>query len=418
LATGQTQQGTLISQNGQCPPQPKNCGNIENGQTTWQDDGQTQPYNCGTCVDGTAHLCIATLQQQMVCNNGALNPTGQVQSGTVIGYANSCPNVTPGRETFTVPNFAPKADVLFVLDTTHTMFKTLQTLAYRFRSLISSWKNVDWHLALTNAGAERSFFDPHQSLGHIMELNPFPLEYHPPLRYLTPRVRFADDIFHRDMSFDGMTWPQDPVCDRQPYCQMDPAQPLKEILLTMVQRNDGENHGFFRPGSTFVPVIISAHDENGDGRPRHGSIVKPTEVVDYFKRNMGDMAGIQAYSFIIEPRDYKCLEKYSTIFERGDGGAYGRSFEELSALTGGTTSSLCEKDYGKTLANLSQSVRQQISSMTLQQIPWNDSLKIMFNPSVPGISWVVQGKNVLFNKPLPAGTVLSISYLYSPSSGH
>src|SRR5437879_775741 len=63
--TGQTARCSLISQNGQCPPQPKACGDTPNGGTVWQDNGQTPPFKCGTCIDCSDHNCVAVMQQQL-----------------------------------------------------------------------------------------------------------------------------------------------------------------------------------------------------------------------------------------------------------------------------------------------------------------------------------------------------------------
>jgi hypothetical protein len=142
--------------------------------------------------------------------------------------------------------------------------------------------------------------------------------------------------------------------------------------------------------------------------------VKPADVITAFNRSMGNMHSLKAYSIIVQPDDKECLEQYRSIFKMGDGGEYGRSFDQLAKQTGGKSISICQKDYAKALSDLSTDVRQQVSSITLQHIPYGNSLKISFSPSVPNLSWVVQGTNVVFNQPLPPGTSLSISYLYTP----
>ena len=80
----------------------------------------------------------------------------------------------------------------------------------------------------------------------------------------------------------------------------------------------------------------------------------------------------------------------------------------------GASVSICQKDYGRALADLSQAVRQQVMSVTLKQVPYGNSLKINVQPAVSGLTWTVNGKTVFFNQALPPGTVLNIGYLYSP----
>jgi hypothetical protein len=412
-ATGLTQQGSIISQNGQCPPQPRACGQVPNGGTTWQDHGQTPPFKCGTCIDGSDHLCIAVLQQQLMCNDGTLNPTGQTQTGPTLGYYNTCPNVVNGSETYKVPTASPKADVVFVVDTTPTDYLTIVNLSKRFMSLVSAWKNVDYQIGITNSVAFKQTFDINPSQGLLMELNPYPVPVTSPLRIITPSQYGGSWIFRRNMSFNGLQWPGDDFCNEQPYCQDSAPEPMGEIVRMISRKNAPENKGFFRNGATFVPIILSAHDERYVGAKDPKS-TKPADVITAFNRSLGSMHSMKGYSIIIQPGDKKCLEQYSTIFKMGDGGAYGNSLDQFAKQSGGKSISICQTDYAKALSDLSTDVRQKISSITLQHVPYGNSLKISFSPSIPNLSWVVQGTSVLFNQPLPPGTQLSISYLYTP----
>ncbi|MGZ3723100.1 MAG: hypothetical protein ACXVA9_09230, partial [Bdellovibrionales bacterium] len=411
--TGQTQRGSIISQNGQCPPQPKACGQLPDGGTKWQDHGQTPPFKCGTCVDGSDHLCIAVLQEQLVCNDGLLTPTGQTQTGPTLGYYNTCPNVVAGSETYKVPTASPKADVVFVVDTSPTMYLTLVNLAKRFKSLISAWKGIDYQIGITNSAAYKQTFDIQPSEGRLMTLNPYPVEVTGPLRILKPGQYGGSWIFRRNMSFNGLQWPGEDFCDEQPYCQDSAPEPMREIIRMISRQADPANKGFFRKGSTFVPIIVSAHDERyvGDGDSKSA---KPADVVSAFNRSLATMHGMQAYAITIKPDDKQCLDQYRSIFKMGDGGVYGKTFDQLAKQTGGKTISICQQDYAKALSDLSSSVRQEVSSIDLKHVPYGNSLRMTFSPSIPNLSWVVQGTKVLFNQPLPPGTALSITYLYSP----
>ena len=409
--TGATARGSLISQSGTCPVQPASCDGTASGQTVWRDAGQTAPYACGTCIDGSAHLCVSVQESQMLCTNGKLSPTGKTKPGAFIGYSNTCPTVLSAKQSFQVPKTLGKADVLFVIDTTPTMFVTVQTLAHRFGALVSGWRGIDWQVALSNAEAVPTPFGAHPSAGHLMALNTYPLVTPSPQRILSPRDPYADYIFGLNMGFAGYSWPGNKFCDHQPYCQYGPSEPLREILETMQKRNESVNQGFFRDGATFVPVIISAHDEKNLGGP---SVTKAADVEAYFKRALPHMKAMKAYSFVIQPGDADCLKEFSSIFNQGAGGVYGVSLAKFSKETNGKTFSICERNYGKSLASLSQAVRQQVSSIQLAEVPYGQSLKITFTPKIPGIRWVVQGRDVLFSEPLPAGTRVDVTYRYSP----
>ena len=415
--TGQTQH-QQIGQVNSCPAQPpQSCGSTPSGSTIWQPNGQTAPVQCDTCLDGTPHMCYYELDQQMLCTNGTLSPTGQTQNGQILGYTNTCPNVKQASETYQVPTAAPKADVMFVIDTTPVMFKTIEELGNRLGNLISSWNNVDWQIGIANADVTPNHSRYHTKVGDLLELNPFPnTDIKGPLTILTKNTRDNDIIFSRNLSFNGLGWAghDDPdggdFCDQQPYCSLGPAEPMREILNTFTHRTDKENAKFFRAGATFVPIIVSATDERYSG-PKNPHATQPSAVMEAFAKNFPAMAGMKAYSIVIQPGDKKCLEQFSSIFAEGSQGVYGQSLKQFADATGGYSISICQNDYSKSLANLSQVIRQEVSSILLQAAPYNAKVDITFSPAIPGISWTVQGNKVIFNKPLPAGTALAISYL-------
>jgi hypothetical protein len=349
----------------------------------------------------------------VTCTNGVL-ATGASRIGPVLGYTNTCPNVVPYSESYKVPTAAPKADVMFIIDTTPVMFKTIQDLGKRFSNLISSWANVDWQIGIANADVTPSHSRNHTFVGDLLWLNYYPNQDLPgPTSVLNKNIKWNDWIFQRNLSFNGLSWPDNgdgDFCDQQPYCSLGPAEPMREIMNTFTHKGDKANKKFFRDGAYFVPIIVSATDERFSGA-KNKNATKPQAVVDAFNKNMTGMVGMKAYSIVIQPGDEKCLNQYSSIFDEGSGGNYGAELDQFAQLTGGYSISICQTDYSKPLANLSQVIRQEISSITLQQTPYNGKVDITFAPAVPGIAWTVQDSKVIFNKNLPAGTVLSISYL-------
>jgi len=162
-----------------------------------------------------------------------------------------------------------------------------------------------------------------------------------------------------------------------------------------------------------VPIIVSAHDERfiGDGDMFS---TKPQAVVTAFKKKMSNMNGMKAYSIVIPPGDTDCWRQYHDLFGMGLDGNTGNSLSHFAEITGGKTISICQNDYAKSLANISQDLRQKVSSIQLKHIPFGKSLQISFTPAASGISWVVSGTTVTFDHDLPPGTTLAISYLYSP----
>ncbi len=220
---GFSRRGRLIGVIGACPAQPKDCGALAHNASEWRVNGQGRPYDCETCIDGSTRKCVKAKEEQVLCKNGELNLTGQVREGAFIGYLNSCPaDVVERTETVNVSAMGGKADVLFILDTTPSMFLSLNNLGERFNQLISSWTNVDWQIAITNAKVEKSFFDPYVLDGKFIELQKNdpskPAEY-----IIKKKEYFAEPWFYRTVSRDAT----DNGCESQPYCMVEPPEPLR-----------------------------------------------------------------------------------------------------------------------------------------------------------------------------------------------
>jgi hypothetical protein len=404
-ATENSRQGRLIQTIGQCPAQPRNCGDLKNGETDWRVNGQGAPYDCEVCIDGSTRKCVKAKEEQVRCDDGTLNLTGQIRDGAFIGYLNSCPtDVVEKTETVTVSASGGKADVLFILDTTPSMFLSLNNLALKYDQLVSSWKNIDWQIGITNSKVEKTLFDGHVMKGEFMELQKN--DETKKVQYILKPGYFASDWFYRTLSRD----PSDDGCNSQPYCMTEVSEPLRALKSAIDRRDMGHNKGFFRENSKLVVIMISSSDERKVGAADKKS-TKPDEAISYFNAKLGArMNGMIGMSVVIKPGDVACLKKYSSIFEMGDGGRYGTSLADFAAKTGGVVASLCDKDYGTSLSKLSESVRQLVESLTLKDTPMPNTLQITFTPQV-NATWVLQGNKVLFDRPIPKGTKIDLRYL-------
>ncbi len=396
-ASGQTRKGRLVQTIGKCPVQPKDCGNVAHGASEWRVNGQGTPYDCEVCIDGSTRKCVKAKEEQVRCDDGTLNLTGQIRDGAFLGYLNNCPaNVVERKESVTVSAAGGKADVLFILDTTPSMFLSLNNLATKFDRLISSWTNIDWQIAITNSKVEKSFFDPYVLQGKFMDLQKND-ETKSVARILKPGY-FAEDWFYRTLSRD----PSDNGCESQPYCMTPVSEPMRALMAAIDKRDVAPNKGFFREKSKLVVVMISSSDEKK---------TKPEDAIKYFDSKLGSrMDGMIALSVVIKTGDAKCLARYRNIFDLGEGGAFGTKLADFAAKTGGLTASICDKDYGPSLSKLSESVRQLIESITLKEVPMPGSLQVTFTPQV-NATWVLQGNKIIFDRPIPKGTRIDVRYL-------
>jgi hypothetical protein len=171
------------------------------------------------------------------------------------------------------------------------------------------------------------------------------------------------------------------------------------------------NAGFFRQGATFVPIIISASDENAGA----SGATQPASVVSAFQSSLGStMQAMKAYSIIVQPGDSACLGVYQgPVVGSPIGGdaMYGQSLSQFSSLTGGSTTSLCAADYGSVLAGVPAGIGPvPLTSVTLKQTPISGTVKVTFQPAA-NIAFTVSGQVVTFASAVPAGTNVSITYL-------
>lgn len=400
-----TRQGRLLETIGQCPRQPRDCGNLKNGQTDWRVNGQGDPYDCEVCIDGSTRKCVKEKEEQVRCDDGTLNLTGLIRDGAFIGYLNNCPtNIVEKKETVTVSANGGKADVLFILDTTPSMFLSLRNLALKYDQLVSKWKNIDWQIGITNSKVENTLFDGHVMKGEFMELQKN--DETKKVEYILKPGYFAHDWFYRTLSRD----PSDDGCNSQPYCMTEVSEPLRALKGAIDLRDKGHNKGFFREKSKLVVVMISSSDERSVGA-RDKKATKPEDAIKHFNAKLGSrMDGMIGMSVVIKPGDAACWKHYQSIFDLGLGGQYGKSLSDFATQTGGITANICDKDYGSSLSKLSESVRQLVESITLKDTPMPNSLQITFTPNV-NATWVLQGNKVIFDRAIPKGTKIDIRYL-------
>jgi hypothetical protein len=407
---GFSRRGRLLGVIGACPAQPKNCGSLAHNASEWRVNGQGNPYDCEVCIDGSTRKCVKAREEQVLCKDGALELTGQTREGAFIGYLNNCPtDIAEKFETVNVTASGGKADVLFILDTTPSMFLSLNNLGTKFNQLISSWTNIDWQVAVTNAKVEKSFFDPYVLDGKFIELQKNDMTK--PVEYIIKKNEyFAEPWFYRTVSRD----PSDNGCESQPYCMNQPPEPLRALKAAIDKKSAPTNKGFFRDQSKLVVVIVSDADEREVGA-EDKKATTPADAKKYVESKLPKMDGVVALSVIVKPGDSKCLARHQNIFDLGAGGRYGAMLDEFAKMTGGLSASVCDEDFGPALSKLSEAVRQQIESIELKEVPVTGSLKLTFTPQFSG-TWSLQGKKVLFSKPVPKGTRIDVRYLVKVSN--
>lgn len=351
-------------------------------------------------------MCPAMTQIHLVCINDELTMTNEIR---IVGHGDpigQCPvPPTPPASKPVTQNFeAPgsgRVDILVVLDTTGSMTPELDKLAPRFKNLVSKLQNVDWQIAVTNAGATpNGFFDTWMMKGKFMKFQGQPQEK----KILSWRDSNVDLYFQKTVgrADDGNAHP----CDLQPYCMNPKPEPLKAVKMAIDQRAT-ENIGFFRKDAYLVPLIISDADEK-----ENGTGMQAQELLSHFNANLaGQMKGLINLGIIIQPGDKKCFDSNNTFWggQNGSGGHYGTVVDQLSKLTNGLTMSLCDTDYGPGLSQISDKVRENMSLFQLDADPLNGELEVKVTPATDA-TWTLQGRRLVFSKVLPIGSKISVTY--------
>jgi len=321
------------------------------------------------------------------------------------------------NESYQVPNSPSKVDILFVVDGTPRMFQTIVKLQSRLDGFISALAGADYQAGVMNSSmgswdTQAGVFP----IAALEPLNPYPTEVSGTLKIVSNKISGADWILGRNLSFNGLSMNSSQntdnarAIDSQPYGAVGASEPMNAIK-TFIQ-NSSANSGFFRPGAMFVPVIISAGDENDGAAARS----KAADVVNAFKASFGETAGgIRAVSMIVKPGDSSCLAQYSSIFSMGDGGVYGTNLDQFATSTGGVSLSICQNDYSASLQPITSGFGSNITSISLKQTPVAGSVKIVAVPAAD-LSYTVSGTTVTFAKPLAWGSKLSISYQVPPTA--
>lgn len=315
------------------------------------------------------------------------------------------------NESYQVPNSPSKVDLLFVVDGTPRMFQTIVQMQTRLQGFITALAGADYQAGIMNSSMGR--YDAQAKvfpIAGLEPLNPYPTEVSGPLTILSNGISGADWILGRNLSFNGLSMISSQntdnarAIDSQPYGAVGASEPMNAIK-TFIQTS-ASNKGFFRQGAMFVPVIISAGDENDGATPR----AVASDVMNAYQQTFGGTGrGMRAVSIIVKPGDSTCLAQYSSIFQMGSGGAYGANLDQFARSSGGVSLSICQNDYTTSLKPITSGFGSDITSISLQQAPLAGTLKVVAVPAAD-LTYTVSGSTVTFAQPLPWGSKLSISY--------
>lgn len=379
------------------------------GDSAWLPAGIGTTQCATACPDGSYLQCQTTLEKEVVCADNSMGDSGRTRIASVGSPIGSCPVIPPPSSKPVTEEFdAPprgKADILVVLDTTPSMSPELTKLSKRFASLTRSLGDVDWQIAVTNAGASGGWLGSWDAQGQF-----FTFEDHPQNKTVLKNGDADVDYYFQNTvgsEDDEVKWDDNGrphVCDFQPYCMSSHPKPIESVKKAIDLRTT-KNKGFFRKDAWLVPLMISDADEDEYGG---SGAMLPQTLVNYYNSTLGStMKGILGFGIVIKPGDEKCRHASDSLFSVGKFGTFVTQFAQQ---TGGLTMSICDTDYSNGLGQISDRVREKMTSIDLSQDPVSSEITVTVTPAVAGLTWTRVGRKITFNKPLPAGAKVKITY--------
>jgi hypothetical protein len=321
-----------------------------------------------------------------------------VPTQTDIPGATPIPGTTPSpvmkTDTFTQDDSANKVDILIIDDNSYSMEVEQKKMAERFPSFISALGDLDYQIAVTTTDID-SVNSKTNLGGRVVDWTGATS------KLLTPLTPKASDVFKNTIKRSETIG-----CANRGDCPSGNEQPLQATILAMRQRMT-DNSGIFRDNVDLALIILSDEDEMSNGP---SNATKPQDVVDAFKTEFGETKRLRAFGIVIKSGDEKCLKEQVAQTSGGNGGYYGTHVETLAAMTGGVVNSICDSDYSKSLAEISRSVRKLVGTFELSNAPKSVQVKLTPAPPIP-ILYKLEGKNLIFSTPPPAGTKIDVSYL-------
>lgn len=371
----------------------------------------------GVCESGlTVNLSGHIAGQQVNCSNGQFSADidllGAIGAKTVVAEQTD-KNGNKGSDkktyrkvnnlghlSFSSPGPGGKVDILFIDDNSSSMEQEQKRLGERFASFANELQNYDWQAGITTTDCSNGEY------GICGSLLPLSGASGTILKPTTPNfLEVFKNTVQRSETYDpdtGLSCLVNPNVQ----CPSGNETPLRATIEAMNKRNK-DNKGFFRSGADLAVLVLTDEDETPD---IGGGITSAEAVVNQFKTIWPSDKKLSVYGIIIKPGDTACFNEQKKQMI-GASASYGTKPNELANLTGGSSHSICEKDFTLTLRRIAQNVTKMNRTVELPHTPLTGSVRVDFNPAHT-TKYVVEGNRVIFDDPAPVGTQVDIYYEY------
>ena len=264
---------------------------------------------------------------------------------------------TPKPKEKRVSQGPAKVDIIFVVDSSHSMRPFLRKVENTFAGFIPALASLDWRIMFTTADhGDHGFFLANWASrnGSAMPLENDGRVVYGQKKYLDKKTNRYQSIFmdtlrlhdyyeYREDNGGDNDMPKS-ICSLPPYCQGWNEQPLKALKAAF-----SANRSLFRPDADVAAIIFSDSDEGEFSDP--ADRISAQDTIKAFQGELGrDGKKLVGYGIIMIPvKDEACVKKYS-VGERNrvrlfGEGLFGTELARLAELTGGKNYSLCKSNY-------------------------------------------------------------------------
>lgn len=303
-----------------------------------------------------------------------------------------------------------KLDIVLIVDDSNSMLSDNQKLAANLGGFVTKLQNsnIDWQMCVTVTralpitstqeawGASiywQSSDTPSSSLGLVLKKGTANLS----------------NIFSKTINYINAGW-----------VGSDDERGIK-AAYHHVYNGDYRyqpNSGCYRSDSAIAYIIISDEDERSIGGDASQQVYsgelktlenedKPDVFVAYVKDTFGANRRLTVNSIIVKPGDSSCK---STQDASGTKSHYGFSYAALSNLTAGGVGSICDSDYSTNLNLIFDRIQDSLSSLPLECEPYKGNVAVTITPNSGAITSRVEGMNLIFSAPIPAGHTIDVKY--------
>nr|WP_295905906.1 hypothetical protein [uncultured Bdellovibrio sp.] len=301
-----------------------------------------------------------------------------------------------------------KLDIVLVVDDSNSMLPDNQKLAANLAGFVTKLQNsnIDWQMCAT-VTRSLTMSDGSKAWGaSIYWQSPSNTSLGMVLKKGTANL---STIFTNTINYIGAGWAG--------------SDDERAILAAYKHVWNGDpsyqpNNGCYRNDSAVAYIIISDEDERSIGGDASQQFYtgelkpldnedKPAVFVDFVKQILGATRRFTVNSIIVKPGDSSCKASQDS---GGYQSHYGFKYAELSNLTGGGIGSICDSDYSSNMNLFFDRIQDSLSSVPLECAPYNGNLTVTITPTIGPVQSRIEGMNLVFDTPVPAGRTIDIQY--------